>query len=394
MLLHKITLWRQRVSKLAASLPEYFAHAFSMAPSPQHSRVRQCPFPWTSRFCILFVHRRGIIIHYYYVNDSSQLSFSLMAPHEAMMRAKCAADSFFYLDLRLEGVAATFAGSSSCLESLNSATDGRQNILIWRLASRAATGWASLVRMLFIPRLKGDGWIMIDDLSLWFERCFHVGCDVPSWLILCEGGESNMKLRLRFQKKCHSRECWGRKVYGSCRGIYGRPPRNSWELSFWSRAEQHVSSFDSALDRDGQFGPRCRLMCLVYIRCLFCEATGTSSIGCFVCDLHRFSIKLNGSVKHWKTWYAYFKYSTRMGYVPPPRRLRYRTNFFVFMGLVQRIDDVLLRYNVSWSRCPVRVEIPKYNCYNHFMWIMWTIFFNYFSRLWRRMKLWCGLNAC
>ena len=60
--LHKIKLWRQRVSKLAASLPEYFAHAFSMAPSPQHGRVRKCSFPWTSRYCILFVHRRGIII--------------------------------------------------------------------------------------------------------------------------------------------------------------------------------------------------------------------------------------------------------------------------------------------------------------------------------------------
>ena len=94
-------------------------------------------------------------------------------------------------------------------------------------------------------------------------------------------------------------------------------------------------------------GQRCRLMCLVYIRCLFCEASGTSSIGCFVCDLHRFSIKLNGSVKHWKTWYAYFKYTTRMGDVPPPRRLRYRTNLFVIVGLVQRIDDVLLRHNVS-----------------------------------------------
>ena len=92
-------------------------------------------------------------------------------------------------------------------------------------------------------------------------------------------------------------------------------------------------------------GPRCRLMCLVYIRCLFCEASGTSSIECFVCDLHRFSIKLNGSVKHWKTWYAYFKYTTRMGYVPPPRRLRYRTNLYVIVGLVQRIDDVLLRHN-------------------------------------------------
>jgi len=62
MLLHKITLWRQRVSKLAASLPEYFAHAFSTTPSPQHSKMRKRSFPWTSCYCILFVHRRGIII--------------------------------------------------------------------------------------------------------------------------------------------------------------------------------------------------------------------------------------------------------------------------------------------------------------------------------------------
>ena len=31
----------------------------------------------------------------------------------------------------------------------------------------------------------------------------------------------------------------------------------------------------------------------------------------------------------------------------PPRKLRYRTNLFVVMGLVRRIDDVLLRHNVS-----------------------------------------------
>ena len=203
-----------------------------------------------------------------------------------------------------------------------------------------------------------------------------------------------MKLQLRFQKKCHSRECWGRKVYGSCRGIYARPPRNSWELGFWSRAEQHVSSFDDALERDGQFGPRCRLMCLVYIRCLFCEASGTSSIGCFVCDLHRFSIKLNGSVKHWKTWYAYFKYTTRMGYVPPPRRLRYRTNLYVIVGLVQRIDDVLLRHNCILDFVSSQSWDPKnIIAYNHFYGIMWTILSKLFSCITRRTKLWCGLDT-
>ena len=59
---------------------------------------------------------------------------------------------------------------------------GRQNLWIWILASWAAAGWASLVRMLFIPRLRGDGWIMIDDMRSWFERCFRVGCDVSSFV--------------------------------------------------------------------------------------------------------------------------------------------------------------------------------------------------------------------
>ena len=85
--------------------------------------------------------------------------------------------------------------------------------------------------------------------------------------------------------------------------------RNLWETTekfmgagfFGVEAEQHVSSFYGISikkvygepERAGpMFGPRCRLLCLVYIQCLFCEASGTSSIGCFVCDLHRFSIKL------------------------------------------------------------------------------------------------------
>ena len=108
-----------------------------------------------------------------------------------------------------------------------------------------------------------------------------------------------------------------RKVYGSTRGIYGRPPRNSWELSFWSRSRTTFIVNFVTTKACRPVGSRCHLMCLVYIRCLFCEASGTSSIECFVCDLHRFSIKPNGSVKHWKTWYAYFKCTTRMGYVPP-----------------------------------------------------------------------------
>ena len=104
------------------------------------------------------------------------------------------------------------------------------------------------------------------------------------------------------------------KFMGDHREIHG-----SWV--FGVEALRHVSSFYGISITKVYGEPeraQCRLLCLVYIQCLFCEASRTSSIGCFVCDLHRFSIKLNGSVKHWKTWYAYFKYTTRMGYVPPP----------------------------------------------------------------------------
>ena len=78
-----------------------------------------------------------------------------------------------------------------------------------------------------------------------------------------------------------------------------------------------------------------------------------------------------------KTWYAYFKYTTRMGYVPPPRRLRYRTNLFVIWVWYKEMMTYCCVTMYLEVPCPVRVEIPKYNCYNRFMWIMWTILSNY-----------------
>merc|ERR1711935_962710 len=47
--------------------------------------------------------------------------------------------------------------------------------------------------------------------------------------------EEEDRLRLS-QMKCYSGSVYSCKVYGSCRGVYGRPPRNSWELGFWSRS--------------------------------------------------------------------------------------------------------------------------------------------------------------
>merc|ERR1712086_487176 len=122
------------------------------------------------------------------------------------------------------------------------------------------------------------------------------------------------------QMKCYSGSVYSCKVYGSCRGIYGRPPRNLWELSFWSRSNTacivNFVTHQSAQSQLGQF--RCRLMCLVYIRCLFCEASGTSSIGCFVCDLHRFSIKLKWECETLENWVRVLQVHYENGLCTPP----------------------------------------------------------------------------
>ena len=60
MLLYKSHYEDKRMSKLAASFREYFSHAFSLAPSPQHSQsVKVFIFPMNilrAAFCL--VHRR------------------------------------------------------------------------------------------------------------------------------------------------------------------------------------------------------------------------------------------------------------------------------------------------------------------------------------------------
>ena len=135
-------------------------------------------------------------------------------------------------------------------------------------------------------------------------------------------------------------------------------------------------------------GPRCRLMCLVYIRCLFCEASGTSSIGCFVCDLHRFSIKLKWECETLENLVRVLQVHYENGLcTPPPRRLRYRTNLFVIWVWYKEMMTYccVIMYLEVW--CPVRVEIPKYNCYNGFYVNDLNDSLQLFFRLWRRMKL-------
>ena len=144
--------------------------------------------------------------------------------------------------------------------------------------------------------------------------------------------------------KCHRRECRkAAKFIGSCEEIDGRTTEKFMGAGFFGvDTIQHASSFDDALERDSQFGPRCRLMCLVYVRCLFCEASRTSSVGCFVCDLLRFSMKLKWECETLEKLGTRTSSTLREWVMNPSlRRLRYRTNLFVIMGLVQRTDDVI-----------------------------------------------------
>ena len=86
-----------------------------------------------------------------------------------------------------------------------------------------------------------------------------------------------------------------------------------------------------------------------------------------------------------------------MGYVPPPpRRLRYRTNLFVIWVWYKEMMTyccvtMYLEVPCQWL-CPVKVEIPKYNCYNHF-YVNNVDSLQLFFRVWRRMQLWCGRNV-
>ena len=109
---------------------------------------------------------------------------------------------------------------------------GQQNI--WRLASGAAAAWSILEGCCLFHAWEAMVviWTMIDDMRSWFGRREFD----PLWVLRrCWFVEEEDRLRLS-QMKCYSGSVCSCKVYGSCRGIYGRPPRNSWELSFWSRS--------------------------------------------------------------------------------------------------------------------------------------------------------------
>ena len=225
-----------------------------------------------------------------------------------MMRAKYAANSFSYLN-------AMWTLVIFCLEPLNSATDGPAEHL--KISEWSSCCVVDSGRMLFVPRLRGDGCHLNHDR--WYEivvRASGVWPYVGSSSFLVCGGRGSIAavsdevLQLGVYAAAKFMGA-AEKFMGDHREIHG-----SWV--FGVEALRHVSSFYGISITKVYGEPeraQCRLLCLVYIQCLFCEASRTSSIGCFVCDLHRFSIKLNGSVKHWRTWYACFKYTTRMGYV-------------------------------------------------------------------------------
>jgi len=167
-----------------------------------------------------------------------------MTPHAAMMRAQCTADSNFYLN-------AMWTLVTSCLEPLNSATDGPAEHL--KISEWSSCCVIDSGRMLFVPRLRGDGCHLNHDR--WYEivvRASGVWPFVGSssfWFV-----EEEDRLQLS-QMKCYSGSVCSCKVYGSCRGIYGRPPRNSWELSFWSRSRTAcIVNVVTTPKRAGQLG--------------------------------------------------------------------------------------------------------------------------------------------
>ena len=92
------------------------------------------------------------------VNRFSPIILSPMAPHAAMMQAQCAADSNFYLN-------AMWTLVTSCLEPLNSATDGPAEHL--KISEWSSCCVIDSGRMLFVPRLRGDGCHLNHDR--WYE---------------------------------------------------------------------------------------------------------------------------------------------------------------------------------------------------------------------------------
>ena len=128
---------------------------------------------------------------------------------------------------------------------------GQQNI--WRLASGAAAAWSILEGCCLFHAWEAMVviWTMIDDMRSWFRRAEFD----PLWVLRRFWFvEEEDRLRLS-QMKCYSGSVCSCKVYGSCRGIYGRPPRNSWELSFWSRSRTAcIVNVVTTPKRAGQLG--------------------------------------------------------------------------------------------------------------------------------------------
>ena len=116
------------------------------------------------------------------VNDSLQIILLHNAPHEAMMRADYAANSIFYLD-------AIGGGVTSCLEPLNSATDGPAEPLNLKIGELSSCWVSELGRMLFVPRLRGDGCHLNHDR--WYEIVVRAAWVWPfvgsSSLLVCGG---------------------------------------------------------------------------------------------------------------------------------------------------------------------------------------------------------------
>ena len=155
----------------------------------------------------------------------SKLLFSSIALHKAIVRAKLAASALFYLETM----------PMSMMVYLNIwalPPIGRQNI--W-MSMSAAAWWASYSRILVIPRLRGDDYIVIGVMALWFNRCFASG---RRSIVLGFVWRKRIKYAIEVSfsgKVCH-------RIYGSSsRNIDGRTREETHgSCVLWSRSIQHA----------------------------------------------------------------------------------------------------------------------------------------------------------
>mgnify|MGYP007071505594 CR=1 FL=1 len=188
-------------------------------------------------------------------------------------------------------------------------------------------------------------------------------------------------MRFLFQKKCHSRECWSRNIYY----LNGRPPRNLWELSFWSRSNTacivNFVAYQSAQASWAKMSPYVFGVYTVLILWGFrnqfnCSVLCDSPLG--------FNVKIKWESKKLKIrcFLCIWRLATYVIILYKPYSLSGYCDNWISQS--KNISENILR---DYS------DFDLFVIHNHFYGIMWTILSKLFSCITRRTKLWCGLDT-